>query len=112
MIRAKILRILLFLSFTTLVIGPLGMIPIDIPGVNIYLADIVLLLMIVVWIMNIFPLINLLKKEGILFSVLPFMSIALFSLIFSPIILTLQEKAIAFLYFIRFVCYFFYYITV
>lgn len=108
----KLLKYLLYLTLFSIIIGPLAALPLNFPGVNVYLTDILVGIITIYWLFNIKMLINLLKQNK-LFQFFSFIIIvAIVSLILSPISLNLPERLISFLYLVRFVAYFSLYPTV
>lgn len=110
--KDKILKYLIYFTLLSIIPGPLGALPLDIPTVNVYLTDIFVGSLTLVWFINWFQLVRFLKEDRIARFFLPFVVVALISLLLSPIHLSLSERVISFLYLLRFVSYFFVYVTV
>ena len=102
----KLLKYLLYFSLTSLVIGPLGVIPLNITGVNLYLTDIFVALTCLVLLLKAPAIIKIIKTDKISIYFLIFAIVGLFSLLVSPVSLTLIEKLISGLYLIRLIAYF------
>ena len=81
----KILKILLILSVFSVVSGPIFVFPVLIPGVNIYLSDIVIFLIGIIWLINFKSLKRLIFSDSITKYFFFFAGIALLSLILSPL---------------------------
>lgn len=108
----KILKYLLYSVLLSTIIGHLFSLPLEISGVNVYLTDLIIGLICLVWLLNQRRLINLIKKDSIVPFFALFVLIAFLSLLFSPIALTFSEKIISFMYLFRFTAYFSIYLTV
>uniref|UniRef100_A0A7C4M2J9 O-antigen ligase domain-containing protein n=1 Tax=candidate division CPR3 bacterium TaxID=2268181 RepID=A0A7C4M2J9_UNCC3 len=106
----KLFTLFVYLSFVFFIIGPVGKIPLDLTGVNIYLLDLVIGLMGIFLMMKFSWLIKLVKKEKIVYSFLFFCLILFLSWLISPIELSLSEKLVSLLYLVRFFAYFFIYL--
>ncbi len=92
----KILKILVILSILSVVSGPVLAISIFSPEVKIYLSDIFI---------SLIGIICLIRIKGFPKYFLLFSGISLLSLVFSPLTLSLNEKFISGLYWVRFVIY-------
>lgn len=108
----RILEPLLYFCIISIIIGPLGALPLQIPNINLHLTDIFVGLTCIVWIANTQRFINIIRKDKISLFFFLFFFVAFLSFIFSPISLTFQERVISGLYLIRYLAYFFVYITV
>lgn len=108
----RILKILLFGCFISLVLGPLSSISVISAEVKISFLDISTGLLSIFWILNLPKLIIEIKKENLVKYTAGFMIVCLISLIFSPIPLETGQKLISFLYLFRYVSYFSVYLTV
>lgn len=108
----KLLKLLFYLCLLSIIPGPLGALPLDIPAVNVYLTDVFVGSLTLAWFINWSQLVRFLKEDRIARFFLSFMVVALISLLLSPIHLSLSERVISFLYLLRFVSYFFVYVTV
>ena len=108
----KILKILLILSIFSVVSGPVFVFSVLIPGVNIYLSDIVIFLIGIIWLINFKSLKRLIFPDSITKYFFFFAGISLLSLILSPLKLSFNEIIISLLYLIRFLMYFSLYPTI
>lgn len=107
----KLQKYLFYLLFATIITGPLGKLPLDIPQINLYFTDIVVGLIILTWIIRIKYFIKILQSDSIAKCFGIFIGITLVSLLFSPINLNINEKFISALYVVRLLSYFFVYFT-
>lgn len=108
----KLLKYLIYLLFASLIAGPLGVIPLGIVQVNIYFADIVIGIIGLIWVSRVKDFVKIVKTDAIAKYFLAFVIIAIISLIFSPINLTINERFISGLYSVRLLAYFSVYLTV
>ena len=106
------LKILLFLSLLSIILGPALSLPLEIPGLNIYISDILIGLNAFYWLINFSTFFQLIKNDRLVKIFLLFVGISLVSLIITPLNLTLIEKFIALLYLLRLLAYFSVYLTV
>lgn len=100
-----------YLSFVFFVIGPLGKLPLEIVGVNIYLADLAIGTLGLIWLIKYKLAYKLLKSDKICRAFILFVFLAFLSWIFSPVALSAGERIISFMYWLRLVAYFSLYIT-
>ncbi len=107
----KILIYLVYLLFFFFIIGPLGEIPLELTGVNIYLIDPIIGLLAIFWIVKLKTAIKLLKKDKITHFFLIFVFTLFLSWLFTPIQLNWSEKLISLLYLVRLLAYFAVYLT-
>ncbi len=107
----KLLRYLIYLLLASLILGPLGAVPLGIPQINIYFTDIIVGLIGLIWLINIRQTIRLIQSDPIAKYFLVFAGIATISLIFSPLNLALNERIISGLYIVRLIAYFSIYLT-
>ncbi len=106
------LKYLFYLILFSVILGPAAALPLDMPGVNVYLTDILVGILAIFWLSNIKKLIALLPKNKIFQFFSLFAVVAFISLILSPISLKISERFISFLYLVRFIVYFSLYPTV
>lgn len=109
--RVKILKYLFYLTLFSIIPGPLGILPLGIGQVNVYVTDIFVGFIGLIWITNIRQAIKIIKADTVAKYFCIFLSIATLSLIFSPINMNMSEKIISGLYLIRLLAYFFVYLT-
>lgn len=103
--------ILYFLLFT-IIIGPVGEIPLNISAVHIYFTDIAVFGLFLYWIVRFGRLYSNIKTDTILHPFLAFIAVCILSLVFTPISLTDSEKIISFLYIVRLSAYILVYISI
>lgn len=108
----KLLTVLVYASFVSLVVGPVGRLPLGSPLVNIYLSDLIVACMFVIWMVKIKTAVRLIKNDRVSRYFLFFIGVGFTSLIFSPLVLSWQERGIAFLYLLRVFAYFSMYLTI
>lgn len=108
----KILITLLYFCLISIVIGAFGKLPLNIPNINIYFIDLTVGGILIVWILNLYKLIKLIKDDKLSSYFLLFVIIGFFSLIFSPLNLSWLEKIISSFYLLRFFSYYIVYITI
>ncbi len=106
------LKILFYLCLFSIILGPLGVIPLGIPQINVYFTDIVIGLIGLIWIFRIKDAIKLVKDDPIARYFCIFAGIGALSLLFSPMNLSLNEKFVSGLYIVRLLAYFSVYLTV
>lgn len=102
----KLLKYLFHLCLITIIIGPLGVLPLAIPSVNLYFSDIFVFLICLTLLTQTRKMINIIKKDKISVYFFIFISLSFISLILSPITLTIIERLISFLYLMRLAAYF------
>lgn len=107
-----ILKYLIYFCLFSVLLGPLGSLPIDLPNINIYSTDLFVGLILIFWIVNYKLLFKTIKSDPIFRYFLLFVGIAVTSWILSPINLSSQEKIISGLYLVRFTAYFSIYLSV
>lgn len=104
-------KYLYYLCIASLIVGPLGVIPLGIPGINLYFADIIVCCLCITWIPYVPQIFKLMQKDKVFVLFGIFVTTAIFSLIVSPIQLSLQERFISLLYLLRFTSYAVVYMT-
>lgn len=107
----KFLKYLFYLCIGSLVVGPAISFTTSIPGFNISVIDFTVGLICLYWIIKVPLAYNLIRNNKVSKYFFLFAGVALFSFLLTPIKLTLQEKLISYLYLLRYVAYFFVYIT-
>jgi hypothetical protein len=111
----KIFDSLLLFIFSTSVLsftaGTLVILPIGVNGINVYLLDISAICLFLVWLLRLPVFIEMIlsDKHAKIFYV--FCMVAIISLIFTPYVLSLDQKIISFFYLIRLMSYFSFYIS-
>lgn len=99
------MKILIYLIFVSLIFGPFASIPLGISAINIYLTDILALLISHLWLFRFRELVKLFKKCTVTPYFFLFVASAGVSLVFSPISLTIAERVTSALYLLRFFAY-------
>lgn len=94
-----------------LILGPLAVIPLGIPNINIYILDLFVGVLVVYWLFHWKKALAYIFKERSIQFFFLFSIISLVSMIFSPVPMNSQERFISYLYFIRFVSYFSIFLT-
>lgn len=106
----NILYFIFYLCLSSIIIGPAVSYSFGTTGVSIYISDILLGLLLII---SLFTkgraLLEIIKKDAISRYFLLFVTIALISLIFSPLSLKPLERLVSFLYLARVIIYFFIY---
>lgn len=105
------MKIIFYLCLFSMIIGPLGMLPLGITAVNIYLIDVLAGSLFFFHFTRVQKTLKFVKTDAISLYFLGFTALCLISLLFSPINLSLTEKIISGLYLVRLVSYFSIYLT-
>lgn len=100
-----------YLLIASIVLGPLGELPLPFTSVHLYASDIVLFLLACYWLVHIQDAVQIIKKNKLTIFFLLFCFICIVSLIFTPIPLQLDQKFVSFLYFVRLLAYFSIFLT-
>jgi hypothetical protein len=107
----QLLLIIFFGLLLSLILGPLGILPLGLPLVNIYISDILAGALLFCWLLKINLFITYFKNSQVLKVFGLFIGISILSLLLSPIPLTLYERGVSGLYILRVAAYFCIFIT-
>lgn len=105
------LKRLFYLCLVSIVLGPLGQIPLGLPQINLYVTDVIVGLFCIIRLVKFKQLVKVIETDQIAKYFCGFVVISILSLLFSPINLKISEKFISALYIVRLVSYFFVYLT-
>jgi len=108
---ATVFKYLIYLCFLAFIIGPLARIPLNLTHINLYFSDLVVMIFCLTWLFNLKSLFPYLKTDKIIRYVFLFTLVAFLSLVFSQLQLSVYERIVSFLYLLRFLAYFFIYIS-
>lgn len=95
----------LYILIATIVLGPLGQLPVPLDPVHLYISDIVIFFLCFYWLVHIQDAFILVKGNKAAIYFLLFCAICVFSLIFTPIGLQTGQKLVSFLYLVRLLTY-------
>jgi len=100
----RVTLLLFYLYLLVFPLGQLGRLPLNIPSVNLYLTDLLIILLNLVW-WPYYLFHKHLTRSKTLVSFAIFMLIALISLLLNPLHLAVSQLLISFLYLLRFASY-------
>lgn len=96
---------IIYIILVALILGPFAVIPLGVPTVNIYILDLLIILLWLSWFFRFRVFISIIRRYRFTPFFIGFLFVSAFSLLISPIQMNPTEKIISFLYLIRFASY-------
>lgn len=107
----NLLTIIFYLSFVSFITGAIGVLPLGIPSVNVYLSDLAVGVLVILWFIKYKEALKIFQKDKKIIFFGIFIAIGFLSLLISPIQMSFQERLISSGYLARLFFYSFVYIT-